>query len=80
MQRLLVTIIQDNLDYLIPALKKVYEGKTMLHTVAGILPHIFSKPIDFDDELRRRWITYITGDTIFGYCLKLVESYLTNTT
>ncbi len=79
-QSYLASIIQDNLSYLIPALKKVYEGKTMLHTVAGIIPHVFNEPIKFDKDLQNRWITYISSDTIFGYCLKLAESYLTNTT
>lgn len=74
----LASIIQDNLSYLIPALKKVYEGKTILHTVAGIIPHVFSKPVKFDNELQNRWVTYISGDTIFGYCLKLAESCITN--
>ena len=79
-QGYLVSIIQDNLSHLIPAVKKVYDGKTMLHTVAGILPHVFNKPIKFDDELQNRWVTYISGDTIFGYCLKLAESYLASST
>lgn len=80
MHERLASIIKDNLSYLIPALKKIYEGKTIFHTITGIFPHVFNKPIKFDNELQNRWVTYISGDTIFGYCLKIAESYLTNTT
>lgn len=74
----LMSIIQSNIGYLTPALKKVYEGKTMMNTVAGIIPHVFNKPIKFDNDLKNRWNTYISDDTIFGYCVKLAESYLTD--
>lgn len=72
-----LSIIQDNVDYLTPALKEVYEGKTILNTLGGIMPHVFTKPIKFDVTLQNLWNSYITSDTIFGYCLKLAESYLT---
>lgn len=72
----LVPIIDDNIDYLIPQLSNVYTGKTVMETVGGIFPHIFSKPITFDKVLREMWTGYISNDTVIGYCTKLAESYL----
>ncbi len=72
----LTSIIDDNIDYLIPELRKVYEGKSMMDTVGGIFPHIFKEPIKVDDRFINRWVGHISGDTIFGYCVKLSESYL----
>lgn len=69
-------IVRDNQNYLIPALKNVYEGKTMMYTLEGRLPHIFPQPVSFDDELKNRWIMNIYADTIFGYCVRLAESYI----
>lgn len=72
----LTSIIDDNIDYLIPELRRVYEGKSMMNTVGGIFPHIFNDPIKVDDRFINRWVGHISGDTIFGYCVKLSESYL----
>lgn len=72
MNRILASIIEDNCNYLISDLKTIFEGKTLLHSLNG-MPRVWTKPIEFDTEMQNNWIQYITSDTIFGYCLRLIE-------
>jgi hypothetical protein len=76
MNKYLSSIIHDNIEFLVPELEKIYEGKTIMRTMTGHLPHVYQKPIHFDSDLKSRWLSYINNDTIFGYCLRMAESYI----
>ncbi|MEN9407219.1 MAG: hypothetical protein RLZZ455_435, partial [Candidatus Parcubacteria bacterium] len=74
-ENFLCSIIDDNINYLIPGLVDIYEGKNSLRSLGG-LPRYFEKPIVFSEEQKKMWEGYITFDTVFGYCAKIAESVI----
>lgn len=68
-------LVSGNLELLIPKLRYIYEGKTLLHSLNGV-PRYWEKPIKFDNELNKSWQEDIVSDVILGYCTKIAEEFI----
>ncbi len=67
-------LLSGNLEFLIPKLKYIYEGQTLLHSLNGT-PRYWEKPIEFDNKLNKNWQENIVSDVILGYCTKIAEEF-----